>query len=157
MAQCLSKLRYNFTLNFTVCTVQSEVRQLLFHRASRNAGNHCTKLSSHRLFLFPVCGEVEALELVLDAGANPSTPDIHGGYPIHYAAQMCGPNSEMGNDVRFGLAVLRKLLARGVEVNVRDKDGRQPILWAASAGWKFLRIKSRKCHATDRPACLWWS
>jgi ankyrin repeat protein len=78
---------------------------------------------------------VEALELVLDAGANPSTPDIHGGYPIHYAAQMCGPNSEMGNDVRFGLAVLRKLLARGVEVNVRDKDGRQPILWAASAGW----------------------
>jgi ankyrin repeat protein len=47
---------------------------------------------------------------------------------------MCGPNSEMGNDVRFGLAVLRKLLARGVEVNVRDKDGRQPILWAASAG-----------------------
>lgn len=81
-----------------------------------------------------VCGEVEALELVLDAGARASTPDIHGGYPIHYAAQMCGPNSEMGNDVRFGLAVLRKLLARGVEVNVTDRDGRQPILWAASAG-----------------------
>ncbi|XP_066996041.2 uncharacterized protein [Anabrus simplex] len=80
-----------------------------------------------------VCGEVEALELVLDAGADPSTPDIHGGYPIHYAAQMCGPNSEMGNDVRFGLAVLRKLLARGVAVDVADQDGRQPILWAASA------------------------
>lgn len=96
--------------------------------------NHWTTLQSEGLILFTVCGEVEALELALDAGANPSTPDIHGGYPIHYAAQMCGPNSEMGNDVRFGLAVLRKLLARGVEVNVRDKDGRQPILWAASAG-----------------------
>lgn len=96
--------------------------------------NKDNNVSSDRLIPFSVCGEVDALELVLDAGANPSTPDIHGGYPIHYAAQMCGPNSEMGNDVRFGLAVLRKLLARGVEVNVRDKDGRQPILWAASAG-----------------------
>ncbi|XP_063232141.1 uncharacterized protein LOC134536319 [Bacillus rossius redtenbacheri] len=81
-----------------------------------------------------VCGEVEALELVLEAGAAPSTPDIHGGYPVHYAAQMCGPNSEMGNDARFGLLVLRALLARGVDVSVRDRDGRQPILWAASAG-----------------------
>lgn len=85
-----------------------------------------------------VCGEVEALDIVLAAGARVSSPDVHGGYPVHYAAQMCGPNSEMGNDVRFGLAVLRRLLqAPGVDVNVRDRDGRQPILWAASAG-KYL-------------------
>nr|CAD7431618.1 unnamed protein product [Timema monikensis] len=80
-----------------------------------------------------MCGEVEALEMVLEAGAASSTPDIHGGYPVHYAAQMCGPNSEMGNEVRFGLAVLRKLLTHGVDVTVTDQDGRQPILWAASA------------------------
>lgn len=27
---------------------------------------------------------------MLAAGAPVSTPDIHGGYPLHYAAQMCG-------------------------------------------------------------------
>jgi len=37
-----------------------------------------------------VCGEVEAMEIVLEAGADPATADIHGAYPIHYAAQMCG-------------------------------------------------------------------
>lgn len=42
------------------------------------------------LLLFTVCGETEALRAVLAAGAPVSTPDIHGGYPLHYAAQMCG-------------------------------------------------------------------
>lgn len=37
-----------------------------------------------------VCGETAALRAVLAAGAPVSTPDIHGGYPLHYAAQMCG-------------------------------------------------------------------
>lgn len=37
-----------------------------------------------------VCGETTALRAVLAAGAPVSTPDIHGGYPLHYAAQMCG-------------------------------------------------------------------
>ncbi|KAK3883886.1 hypothetical protein Pcinc_011812 [Petrolisthes cinctipes] len=81
-----------------------------------------------------LCGEVDLLDALIDAGANPTTPDIHGAYPLHYAAQMCGPNSEMGNDVRVGMMVLRKLLQRGVDVTVTDHDGRQPLLWAASAG-----------------------
>lgn len=37
-----------------------------------------------------VCGETTALRTVLAAGAHVSTPDVHGGYPLHYAAQMCG-------------------------------------------------------------------
>lgn len=41
-------------------------------------------------FSFTVCGETGALRAVLAAGAPVSTPDIHGGYPLHYAAQMCG-------------------------------------------------------------------
>ncbi|KAG8320542.1 Ankyrin repeat [Homalodisca vitripennis] len=80
-----------------------------------------------------VCGEVEALETVLEAGAMSSCPDMHGGYPLHYAAQMCGPAGEIGSS-RLGLSVLHALLSHGVEVNVTDQDGRQPILWAASAG-----------------------
>ncbi|XP_037086519.1 ankyrin homolog [Pollicipes pollicipes] len=81
-----------------------------------------------------VCGELGLLDVLLEAGANASTPDIHGAYPIHYAAQMCGPNSEMATDVRVGLLALRRLLAAGVDVHVVDHDGRQPLLWAASAG-----------------------
>ncbi|CAN8008545.1 unnamed protein product, partial [Ixodes pacificus] len=62
-----------------------------------------------------VCGELECMDILVAAGADPSTPDIHGAYPIHYAAQMCGPNSEMGNDVRVGLAALRRLIQLGVD------------------------------------------
>lgn len=86
-----------------------------------------------------VCGEVEALESVLAAGASASCPDMHGGYPLHYAAQMCGPVGELGSG-RLGLSVLRALLSHGLEVNVTDQDGRQPILWAASAGNELLTI-----------------
>ncbi|XP_055951223.1 uncharacterized protein LOC129985277 isoform X2 [Argiope bruennichi] len=81
-----------------------------------------------------VSGDWECLDLLINAGADPSTPDIHGAYPVHYAAQMCGPNSEMGNDVRVGLMVLKKLLSKGVDVAVVDRDGRPPLLWAASGG-----------------------
>lgn len=44
----------------------------------------------HFLCFFLVCGETGALGAVLGAGAQVSTPDVHGGYPLHYAAQMCG-------------------------------------------------------------------
>lgn len=88
-----------------------------------------------------VCGEVEALESVLAAGASASCPDMHGGYPLHYAAQMCGPVGELGSG-RLGLSVLRALLSHGLEVNVTDQDGRQPILWAASAGNEPLALSS---------------
>ncbi|XP_065211635.1 ankycorbin-like isoform X2 [Planococcus citri] len=81
-----------------------------------------------------VCGEIELLQILLKCGANPSTPDVHGGYPIHYAAQMCGTSSEIGNDFRLGLGVLRVLLNYHVDVNATDHDGRPPLLWAASAG-----------------------
>ncbi|XP_076354059.1 uncharacterized protein LOC143248934 [Tachypleus tridentatus] len=81
-----------------------------------------------------VCGELECLDILIDAGGNPAMPDIHGAYPSHYASQMCGFNNEMRNDTKRGLAALHALLARGMNVNVQDKDGRQPLLWAASAG-----------------------
>nr|CAH0106892.1 unnamed protein product [Daphnia galeata] len=98
-----------------------------------------------------VCGELESLDVVLDAGAEASVEDIHGAYPIHYAAQMCGNNKKtMGSgdgsgqggggggpasSQRYtGLAALKKLINHGVPVDVIDRDGRQPLLWAASSG-----------------------
>lgn len=81
-----------------------------------------------------VCGELDCLATLIEVGADPSTADIHGAYPIHYAAQMCGSNTETNDGSRLGLAILRRLLHYGVNVNVTDQDGRQPLLWAASAG-----------------------
>lgn len=85
-----------------------------------------------------VCGEVEALRAVLAAKANVSTPDINGGSPLHYAAQMCGANYEGKSDkasTKLALEILNVLLAHPQSsVSVEDKDGRQPLLWAASAG-----------------------
>ena len=84
--------------------------------------------------LFSVCGESDVLEILINSGGDPNTPDIHQAYPIHYAAQMCGPNSEMGNETKVGLQILRKLISLGVNVNVTDHEDRQPLTWAAGSG-----------------------
>ncbi|KAJ8924227.1 hypothetical protein NQ315_007018 [Exocentrus adspersus] len=83
----------------------------------------------------PQCvGETAALRDVLSAGAPASTPDVHGGYPLHYAAQMCGGTSN-DRDSTFGMQVLHTLLShKDISVSVTDNDQRQPLLWAASAG-----------------------
>ncbi|XP_015585183.1 ankyrin repeat domain-containing protein 11 isoform X2 [Cephus cinctus] len=83
-----------------------------------------------------VCGEAECVRLVLAAGARPSTPDHRGGSPLHYAAQCCGAaaTAELSVPKKLGLKVLQTLLEFGADVNAKDEDGRQPILWAASAG-----------------------
>ncbi|XP_024873145.1 ankycorbin isoform X2 [Temnothorax curvispinosus] len=83
-----------------------------------------------------VCGEAECVRLVLAAGARPSTPDLRGGSPLHYAAQCCGAvaTAELAVPKKVGLKVLQTLLEFGADVNAKDEDGRQPILWAASAG-----------------------
>ncbi|XP_059053160.1 protein phosphatase 1 regulatory subunit 12A [Achroia grisella] len=83
-----------------------------------------------------VCGEVGALRAVLASGADSATPDQHGGYPLHYAAQMCGAPAATDHQTRgAALEVLRALVKEGgARVDVRDADGRTPLLWAASAG-----------------------
>ncbi|KAM3962514.1 LOW QUALITY PROTEIN: uncharacterized protein ACR2FA_003420 [Aphomia sociella] len=83
-----------------------------------------------------VCGEVGSLRAVLAAGADAATPDQHGGYPLHYAAQMCGAPAATDHQTRgAALEVLRALVKEGgARVDVRDADGRTPLLWAASAG-----------------------
>ncbi|XP_063895808.1 ankycorbin [Helicoverpa armigera] len=83
-----------------------------------------------------VCGEVGALRAVLASGADAATPDQHGGYPLHYAAQMCGAPAATDHQSRgAALEVLRALVKEGgASVDVRDADGRTPLLWAASAG-----------------------
>jgi len=94
--------------------------------------------------MFAVCADVDALELVLSHGGTTSSADVHGGYAIHYAAQMCGNGACRSGDVRnTGVRVLQLLLSFGADVHVTDKHGRQPILWAASAGINDLRSTAK--------------
>ena len=46
---------------------------------------------------------MDALDILVESGADPGTADVHGAFPLHYAAQMCGSGNDMGNDVRTGL------------------------------------------------------
>ncbi|XP_048733464.1 titin homolog isoform X3 [Ostrea edulis] len=80
-----------------------------------------------------VCGHLEILDILVDNGAELSSADSHNAYPIHYAAQMNGKDNNH-SDSKVGEKVLKKLLDSGVPHDVTDKDGRQPLLWAASAG-----------------------
>ncbi|XP_041350746.1 serine/threonine-protein phosphatase 6 regulatory ankyrin repeat subunit C-like [Gigantopelta aegis] len=80
-----------------------------------------------------VSGQTEILDLLIEHGAELSTPDSHLAYPIHYAAQMAGRRSRPPVDGNQG-TILKQLLDLKVDMSVMDKDGRQPLLWAASAG-----------------------
>lgn len=76
---------------------------------------------------------------MLAAGANIAIPDLNGGTPLHYAAQMCGASVDnkvgQANATKLALEILGILLTHPhSSVDVQDKDGRQPLLWAASAG-----------------------
>ena len=93
-------------------------------------------------FIVSVCGELDVLGILIHAGANPNTSDIHGAFPLHYAAQMCAPQAELANDKKLGLSVLRSLIGHGADVTVKDVDGRQPLMWAASSG-EFKISKSK--------------
>ncbi|XP_026477862.1 ankycorbin-like [Ctenocephalides felis] len=82
-----------------------------------------------------VCCELDCLRLLLSAGANPSAPDILGGCPLHYAAQLCGAPLAQGAIPGHALRILKELLnAKSTSVHVVDHEGRSPLLWAAAAG-----------------------
>lgn len=109
-----------------------------------------------------VCGEVEALRAVLEAGANISTADIHGGSPLHYAAQMCGVTSVMTcpkNYASVAFDILNLILHHPeTKVNVVDMDKRQPLLWASSSGSAkaiLALVKSgAKVESFDKYVCI---
>lgn len=87
-------------------------------------------------FLLLVCGEAQILRSLLSARADATIPDTNGATPLHYAAQMCGYDGK--NDkasIKLALDILNILLKHTKStVEVEDKDGRQPLMWAASAG-----------------------
>jgi ankyrin repeat protein len=90
------------------------------------------------------------LAMLIAAGADITACDVFGFAPIHYAA--CNPN----------VAVVRLLLDAGVNVNVLDRDGENPLfkaceknpnmevfdaLLAAGVEWRDVAPRRNICHA----------
>lgn len=78
-----------------------------------------------------VCGEVGCIKVLHSVGADPSLPDIHGAHPIHYASQL---DSGSRKSSRRNEVIDAILSYAPTERDARDKDGRTPLLWAASSG-----------------------
>ena len=74
------------------------------------------------------------MNLLHKARANPSIPDNHGALPIHYAVQMCSAGNANREKQMICQLGLQRLLSMGVDIKVRDREERDPLLWAASAG-----------------------
>lgn len=108
-----------------------------------------------------MCGEIEALRAVLAAGASVAKPDVNGGTPLHYAAQMCGASYsdsklQQSSSSKLALEILGILLSHPqTSVDVQDKDGRQPLLWAASAGSAKAVLALVKAGARVESADKW--
>lgn len=106
---------------------------------------------------------MESLRAVLAAGASVAKPDANGGTPLHYAAQMCGASKQdskqqasSSNSSRLSLEILGILLSHPQSsVDVQDKDGRQPLLWAASAGSAKAVIALVKAGARVESSDKW--
>ena len=85
-----------------------------------------------------VCGHTEILEYLLKKKCNAETSDIHGAYPLHYAAQMCGQIDVWDENIlrnpQKSLTILRCLIKNGVKIEVEDNDQRNPLIWASSSG-----------------------
>lgn len=64
--------------------------------------------------------DVRVLEVLLDHGADPNSPEEGGATPLHAAAQV-------GAFPSRSLAVTELLIARGADVNARDDLGRTPL------------------------------
>lgn len=107
-------------------------RQVIIHFYYR----HKRLLSLTGPFIVLVCGEAQILRVLLAAGADATIPDTNGATPLHYAAQMCGYDGKKDKtSTKLALDILNILLKHPrASVEVEDKDGRQPLMWAASAG-----------------------
>lgn len=118
-------------------------------------------------------GRLDALRLLLDAGASPDTPDAIGRAPLHYAALQAdleatalllkrgadpnGRDADEDTPLHFlgytrneenALELAKLLVKRGADARARNAEGKQPAAVCRHADAKgFLQREARK-HAT---------
>ena len=73
-----------------------------------------------------VCGQLEALDVLCNSGALVNSPDIHGAFPLHYAAQMCGP-TDASSDTKVSCMVKLKMPVIGLKWNFLELKFDLPI------------------------------
>jgi len=66
----------------------------------------------------------DVIRALLEAGADPNATNIRGRTVLHHA---------MGYDFDWAVESVRLLLHAGASVNVADKQGGTPLMWAASS------------------------
>ena len=116
---------------------------------------NCFDVEKHTaLHWTTVSGELDSLVILDAVGADPSLADLHGAHPIHYAAQselaVIGGGFAATNNKKTTM-ILKELLSFAPnEIDVRDKDGRTPLIWAASSGNvdAVLTLITAKCDVS---------
>jgi ankyrin repeat protein len=95
--------------------------------------------------------DIETMRLLLAHGANPNLPTATGITPLMAAAG----NGSSGLDTRGryktqgqALDAVNLLLAAGVDINQRDKNGQTALYGAALWGWNDL-VKALAAHNAD--------
>ena len=68
-------------------------------------------------------------DIIQSHGANLNGRDHSGATPLHYAA-----HGGDGVSNHTGVAMVEKLIAKKVQIDVKDEDERTALLWAASSG-----------------------
>ncbi len=109
--------------------------------AKGEALNAPARLGMTPLMYAAAFGSVDAVKVLLDAGADPKLQDPRGGTALHYGA--------------WDVERVRLLVAKGADVNAASKAGRTPILTAAGSpsggrSMQFLLEHGADPKARDR-------
>ncbi|KAH7198791.1 ankyrin repeat-containing domain protein [Fusarium flagelliforme] len=105
-----------------------------FERAEGGTALHVLASASH-------FWQLEALEYLLDHGADVNAVDREGETPLHIASMGLQPRTK--SDGLWGLHAVRILLDRGADINILNKEGMSALHKASSAPCITQELLSR--------------
>lgn len=162
---------YGDVLLLHIVTNRPLLKWFLEHGADPNLGkqpNHWDRMgpsvtSGAALTQAARAGDLEAVRLLLDAGARPQNGDLLVGTPLHAAAGACPPGTWSGAKLNEGvypsrefdesqIPIMALLVEHGADVNAAEDRrlvlAQYPIVHAAMAG-AVERVKWLLSHGAD--------